>query len=146
MKISALNMDGNGYLISFNRHDYKETSINSVYYMIDGGFDYVRTSEDGKVEQYEIKDFINEIREQFEWTRNFDENNKRIVSETKLLKDLSSSHICGILSYFNNIAYGKIMVNIDFFEKNNITINREWCIIHEIFIQELNYRIKYNLM
>ena len=43
--------------------------------MIDGGMqDYIKSSIDGTIEHGEIKDLIAEIREQFTWGKNYDEN------------------------------------------------------------------------
>jgi len=139
MKIHYLDCDGKAKLFSFHRHDYKALDLDSKHYMIDGGFDYTRCSTDGKVEEDEVKNLISDIREVFTWTQNYDENNNRIDSKTALLKDLTSSHICGILSYFTERLTKQ--------EKDTIVApTKEWCVIHDIFIQELDYRIKNQLI
>lgn len=139
MKIHYLNCDGKAKLFSFHRHDYKALDLDGKHYMIDGGFDYTRCSTDGKVEEAEVKNLISDIREVFTWTQNYDENNNRINSKTALLKDLTSSHICGILSYFTERLTKQ--------EKDTIVApTKEWCVIHDIFIQELDYRIKNQLI
>lgn len=145
MKITYLDCDGKAKLFSFFRHDYKTKEIDGKYYMIDGGLEgYIRHSVDGKIQHGEVKDLFEEIREQFTWGKNYDENNNRLEkTEWVLLKNLTSSHICGILSYFTNRAYEKLMKEGDFYKN---VIDKEWCIIHEIFIQELDYRIKNNLV
>lgn len=135
MKIHYLNCDGKAKLFSFHRHDYKALDLDGKHYMIDGGFDYIRCSTDGKIEEDEVKNLISDIREVFTWTQNYDENNNRIDSKTALLKDLTSSHVCGILSYFTERLTKQ--------EKDTIVApTKEWCVIHDIFIQELDYRIK----
>ncbi len=139
MKIHYLNCDGKTKLFSFYRHDYKTLDIDGKHYMIDGGFDYIRHSEHGTIEESEIKNVIFDIRECFYWTQNYDENNNRIEPKKALLKDLTSSHICGILSYFTERLTKQKKDKI-------VTPTKEWCIIHDIFIQELDYRIKNKLI
>lgn len=120
-------------IFSFHRHDFRTCNCGKSF--LDGGMDYHRCSN-GKLKESEIKDIISDIREQFTWTKNYDENNNRLEeSVSALLKDLTDSHICGILSYFTNRLYNK-----------SETLNKEWCIIHDIFIQELDYRIKNNII
>ncbi len=136
MKIHYLNCDNKAKLFSFHRHDYKVLDIDRKHYMIDGGFYYTRCSTDGTIEHDEIKNLIKDIREGFTWTQNYNENNERIEPKTALLKDLTSSHICGILSYFTNDLSKKFQFD------EALPIDKSWFIIHEIFIQELDYRIK----
>jgi len=139
MKIHYLDCNGKAKLFSFHRHDYKALDLDGKHYMIDGGGDYIRCSTDGKVEEAEVKNLISDIREVFTWIQNYDENNNRIDSKTALLKDLTSSHICGILSYFTERLTKQ--------EKDTIVApTKEWCVIHDIFIQELDYRIKNQLI
>ena len=143
MKIHYLDCDGKAKLFSFHRHDYKTLDLDGKHYMIDGGFDYTRCSTDGKVEEDEVKNLISNIREVFTWTQNYDENNNRIDSKTALLKDLTSSHICGILSYFNTrlwngTEYRKAEGVVELF--------KHFCTFQDIFIQELDYRIKNQLI
>ncbi len=135
MNITYLNCDGKDKLFSFYRHDFKIKEIEGIEYMIDGGQqDYIRASEKGILEKGEIKDLILDIRQQFTWGKNFDKNNNRLP-ETQyiLLKDLDTDHILNILSYFTNNLYNKVI-------QNENKVDKEWCIIHEIFIQELIYR------
>ena len=145
MKIHYLDCDNKAKLFSFYRHDYKVFDTEGKHYMIDGGFDYIRCSTDGTIQHDEIKNLITDIREVFKWTQNYDENNNRIEPKTALLKDLTSSHVCGILSYFTNKLF------IDYYKeaKPDVlmrVIDKSWFIIHEIFIQELDYRIKNQLI
>lgn len=146
MKISYLNCDNKKKLFSFRRHDYKAEEILVdgywKYFMIDGGFDYNRYSG-GTLEEGEIKDLIEDIRKQFVWGKNYDENNNRLpATEYSLLQDLTSSHICGILSYFTNKIYERTNRN----EDKVSVVDKTWCITHEIFIQELNYRIRKSII
>lgn len=67
-------------------------------------------------------------------------------TEYSLLKDLTSSHICGILSYFNDSAFKTIEEFEKIGESNCFNINKQWLIYHEIFTQELNFRIKNNII
>ncbi|MTV61743.1 hypothetical protein, partial [Streptococcus pneumoniae] len=61
---------------------------------------------DNQIENEEVKHVIDIIREQFVWGNSYDKDNNRL-KETKyvLLKDLETSHILIILSYFTNGAY-----------------------------------------
>lgn len=120
----------NGKLFSFSVHDYKDDEDNEGnYIMIDGGFDYYRYS--GDLKEDEIKNLMSDIRETFTWGQNYDENNVRLL-ETKyvLLKDLTTSHISGILRYFTErLQIGSIL-------------DKQWIAIHLIFLYELENRLK----
>ena len=120
----------NGKLFSFSVHDYKDDEDNEGnYIMIDGGFEYNRYS--GELKEDEIKNLISDIRETFTWGQNYDENNVKL-SETKhvLLKDLTISHISGILRYFTErLQIGSIL-------------DKQWIAIHLIFLYELENRLK----
>ena len=89
----------NGKLFSFHRHDFKEnTDAYDNYINIDGGWDYTRYS--GELKSGEIKDLMPEIREQFIWGQNYNEKNERLPETIyKPLKDLTTSHISGIIRY-----------------------------------------------
>ena len=89
----------NGKLFSFHRHDFKEnTDSSDNYIFIDGGFEYVRYS--GELKTGEIKDLMSEIREQLVWGQNYNEKNERLPETIyKPLKDLTTSHISGIIRY-----------------------------------------------
>lgn len=184
MTITYLNCDYNHKLFSFFRHDYKEITIDDKFYMLDGGMDYIRHSG-GILEERDVKEVIEEIRNVFKWGRNYDENGNRLLStkkETKawckskeglkykemfllswndynkgikqfpkpteyiLLKQLTSSHICGILSYFNNRAFKNIEKFKEIEIENGHGINKQWLIFHEIFTQELDFRINNKLI
>lgn len=99
MKINYVE-NKNGKLFSFHRHDFKEnTDSSDNYIFIDGGFEgYIRGS--GELKQGEIKDLMPEIREQFVWGQNYNEKNERLPETIyKPLKDLTTSHISGIIRY-----------------------------------------------
>lgn len=128
----------NEKLFSCSRHDFRKCSCGQSY--IDGGFDYCKVGgKDNQLEQEEVKDLINIVREQFTWGQNYNKDGTRLEkTEYKLLKDLSSDHILGILSYFNNKAY-KIIVEMQELENYPVT-DKSYHITQEIFIQELIYR------
>jgi hypothetical protein len=130
MKISYVE-NNNGKLFSFSRHNYKENKDNDGnYVMIDGGFDYNRYS--GRLKEGEIKDLMEDIRNQFTWGQNYDENNNKLPkTEYRLLKDLSISHISGIIRYF-----------IEKLQPESV-ISKNWLSIHLIFCYELENRLKY---
>lgn len=120
----------NGKLFSFYRHDYKEnTDDEGNFIMIDGGFDYNRYS--GTLKEDNIKDLMSDIRNQLTWGQNYDVNNNKLPkTEYKLLKDLSTSHIFGIIKYFIEKL------------KPESVISKEWLSIHLIFCYELENRLK----
>lgn len=135
MKITYLDCGKHGKLFSWYLHDFKTIEADGEYFMIDGGIsaglEYGRYSG-GKVEDAEIKDIITDVRNSFMWGKNYNKDNVKLPqTEYALLKDLDSSHICGILSYFTKKLY----------MSEAKTVNKNWCIIHEFFIQELDYRI-----
>lgn len=137
MQITYLDCDGKYKLFSFSRHDYKTKTIDDIEYILDGGTDYVRCSTNGTLMSDEVKNLIKDIREQFNWGKNYDKNNNRLPkTEYILLKDLDTDHILNILSYFTNDLYNKVIQN----ENKEAKVDKSWCIIHEIFIQELIYR------
>lgn len=129
MKISYVE-NKNGKLFSFFRHDYKQNEDDEGnFIMIDGGFEYNRYS--GKIKEDEIKNLMSDIREQFTWGQNYDENNIKLPkTEYKLLKDLVTSHISGILRYFTEGL------------SPDISIPKDWIAIHLIFCYELENRLK----
>lgn len=127
MKINYVEHKDGTKLFSFYRHDYKKYGEGEDYIMIDGGFDYTKFS--GKLKSDEIKKLIPFIREQFTWGKNYNKNNVRLKKTNYiLLKDLTTSHIINILIYFTNLL------------KEGDKLDRSWLSIHEIFLQELNYR------
>ena len=120
----------NGKLFSFSVHDYKDDEDNEGnYIMIDGGFEYNRYS--GELKEDEIKNLISDIRETFTWGQNYDENNNRLLkTEYILLKDMTTSHISGVLRFFTEIL------------KPEQTISKDWIAYHLIFLYELENRLK----
>ena len=129
MKINYVE-NKNGKLFSFSVHDYKDDEDSEGnYVMIDGGFSYNRYS--GELKEDEIKNLMSDIRETFTWGQNYDENNVKLP-ETRhvLLKDLTTSHISGILRYFTEKL------------KPEQNIAKDWIAIHLIFLYELENRLK----
>lgn len=99
MKINYVE-NKNGKLFSFHRHDFKEnTDSSDNYIFIDGGFEnHIRCS--GELKQGEIKDLMPDIRNIFTWGQNYNEKNERLPETIyKPLKDLTTSHISGIIRY-----------------------------------------------
>ena len=99
MKINYVE-NKNGKLFSFHRHDFKEnTDSSDNYIFIDGGFEnYIRCS--GELKQGEIKDLMPDIRNIFTWGQNYNEKNERLPETIyKPLKDLTTSHISGIIRF-----------------------------------------------
>lgn len=119
----------NGKLFSFHRHDCKQdTDDEGNYVMIDGGFEYSRHS--GKLKTDTIKNLMSDIREKFIWGQNYDENNNKLPQTIyKPLKDLTTSHITGILRYFTE-------------RLSEEPVTREWKSINLIFLYELENRLK----
>lgn len=115
-------------LFSFHRHDYKSCSCGKSF--IDGGVDYTRYN--GELKTDNIKDLMYLISLKFTWGQNYDENNVRLP-ETKyvLLKDLTTSHISGILRYFNERL------------RPEQVIPKDWIAINLIFLYELENRLKW---
>jgi hypothetical protein len=125
----------NGKLFSFYRHDFKEDiDEEQEYIFIDGGFDYTRCQ--GELKEADIYDLMPEIREKFIWGQNYDEFENRLPKTIyKPLKDLSSSHIAGILRYFTELLANKASDLV-------ITATNQWIAVHLIFIYELENRLK----
>ena len=99
MKINYVE-NKNGKLFSFHRHDFKEnTDSSDNYIFIDGGFEnHIRCS--GELKQGEIKDLMPDIRNIFTWGQNYNEKNERLPETIyKPLKDLTTSHISGIIRF-----------------------------------------------
>lgn len=141
MKIHYLRCLDGKKLFSFHRHDYKEYfDKKGRYYMIDGGFDYCKCSYPGQitrkkslVEEAEISEVIEDIREQFKWTKQLDKNNKPLKKpKTALLKELTTDHILGILKYL--------------VEHLNSNVDQTWKVKYMIFNEELLYRSKKKLL
>jgi hypothetical protein len=139
MKIKYLDCLGKHKLFSFYTHDYKEyTDLKGNYFMIDGGqVDYQRYSHpilkrkknESPIKEVEISEVIEDIREQFKWTKRFDKDNRLLKEPVRAyLKDLESDHILGILKYFTDKL------------TDDFNISKEWKLIHLIFIEELLWR------
>ena len=71
-----------------------------------------------------------EIREQFKWGNNFDKNNNKLPRTVwVLLKDMSTSHISGVIRYFTeNIIPEQVLT-------------KQWIAYHLIFCYELENRL-----
>lgn len=84
-------------LCSKYRHDYVTyEDKNGKQYMVDGGLDYRRRSDNGDetLLYLTILDPIEKIREVFTWGRNFNEKMERLPkTEWVLLKDLNDEHL-----------------------------------------------------
>ena len=78
-----------------------------------------------------VSHLMPEIREQFKWGNNFDENNNRLpITIWVLLKDMSTSHISGVIRYFTeNIRPEQVLT-------------KQWIAYHLIFCYELENRLK----
>ena len=134
MKINYVE-NKNGKLFSFHRHDYKDNiDDEDNYIMIDGGFDdYIRCS--GELKPGEIKDLMPEIREQFKWGNNFDENNNRLYKTIfKKLEELDIRHINNIIEYLLEKGSSKD-------EENNFVYRKQIMAYILIFIYELQNRL-----
>ena len=141
MKITGIECKKCGdKLFSLNRHDFKMCSCKTVG--VDGGADYTKITGNHENFNYinrDISEIIEDIRVIFYWGQNYDKNGDRLAS-TKfiLLKDLTTGHIIGILKYFT-----ENMAPQDDYEK---TVSLSWVRTHLIFLEELLYRIKHNLL
>lgn len=83
-------------LFSFYRHDFKSCRCEESF--IDGGFDYIRYN--GELLTDDIKNVMSLISSFFIWGQNYNEKNKRLPETIyKPLKDLTTSHISGIIRY-----------------------------------------------
>jgi len=63
---------------------------------------YSRIIGDAEIREGEIQNLIEDIREQFVWTSNYDKDMKRIDPVEKFLKDLDTDHILNILNYLTD--------------------------------------------
>ena len=83
-------------LFSFHRHDFKSCRCEESF--IDGGFDYIRYN--GELLTDDIKNVMSLISSFFIWGQNYNEKNERLPETIyKPLKDLTTSHISGIIRY-----------------------------------------------
>jgi hypothetical protein len=82
---------------SKHRHDFvTHEDKNGKRYMIDGGLDYCRRSNNGDEVSLclTVLDPIEKIREVFTWGRNYNEKMERLpATEWVLLKDLNEGHL-----------------------------------------------------
>ena len=85
---------------------------------------YIRTAGNAEVKEGEISSLIEEIRNSFTWTSNYDKEMNRIPPVERLLKDLDTDHILNIIDY---------LIGIDTIEKST---RRSICIM----VNELKYR------
>lgn len=124
MEINYIEKEGKK-LFSFYRHDFKSFDEGEF---IDGGFDYTRTGIIPS-KRAEISEVIQDIREQFVWTSNLDENHKPVPPTTKLLKDLDIDHILSILTYVIEKSLKKDELN-----------SLGWTATKLILLEELKFR------
>lgn len=73
---------------------------------------YCRTIGDAEIREGEISDLIEEIREIFTWTSNYDKDMKRIPPVERLLKDLDSDHILNIITYLTESNNNPRTINL----------------------------------
>lgn len=147
MKIKYLDCDGRAKLFSFHRHAYREITIDDKFYMIDGGFDYIRSSVNGEIKEDEISNLISDIRKSFTWGQNYDKNHKRLSKTIyKKLKDLDTDHIINILKYFTEDLVFSIHKQKELEINDYTNVNESWCVTHLIFLEELIYRSKNNIL
>lgn len=122
----------NDVLFSFHRHDYKQCTCKESF--IDGGFDYSRYNGELLIE--EIKDVMELVSNQFTWGQNYDENNNKLPETIyRPLKDLTSSHITGIIRYLID----RMTINEEF---NIYCIGQQTKAFLIIFTYELENRLK----
>lgn len=100
---NALQTPDGTIIQSKHRHDFvTHDDKNGKKYMIDGGTDYCRRSNNGDevTISLTVADPIHKIREVFRWGRNYDENMKRLpATEWVLLKDLNDGHLDALCQY-----------------------------------------------
>lgn len=76
---------------------------------------------------------IKKVRETFIWGQNYDENNNKLEkTKYRLLKELSNSHILGILKFFTDGLPDTVGFRASL---------KDWKKKHSMFIQELQYRL-----
>lgn len=112
--------DGN-ILHSRGRHDYQaHVQEDGRMYSIDGGFAYHRCSY-SDMEYIDLclysDDTHEKIRNNFEWTRNYDKDMNLLPQpETKLLRDLTDDHIVALVKFTKINGYGD-MINKVFIDE-----------------------------
>lgn len=119
--------DCNKKIFNFKHHEMTWCSCNKS--AVDIEELYSRTIGNAEIREDEISDIIEEIREVFTWTSNYDKDMKRIKPVKRLLKDLDYDHILKIIDYLST--------------KDVLTVNTARSI--NIMVNELVYRyIEYN--
>ena len=89
-------------LNSRSRHDYQMyLDSKGEFYCVDGGLEYIRHSGNMECMCVYSTDSHEKIRDNFEWTSYGIGGNG--PTETRLLKDLTSDHICAILDTQNRL-------------------------------------------
>ena len=93
-------------LESFHRHDYKShiDSVNNHVYAVDGGHDYLRRFGPPGYKELTVHDDGDHEtrRNNLRWGQNFDkEGNKLPETKWVLVKDLTDSHLDGIINYLD---------------------------------------------
>jgi len=73
---------------------------------------YSRTIGNAEIREGEISDLIEDIREQFTWTSNYDKDMKRIPPVEKLLKNLDTDHILNIITYLTESNNNPRTINL----------------------------------
>lgn len=73
---------------------------------------YSRIIGDAELKEGEIEDLIEEIREVFTWTSNYDKDMKRIPPVERLLKDLDTDHILNIIIYLTESNNNPRTINL----------------------------------
>ena len=87
-------------LFNFKHHEMTWCSCNKS--AVDIEELYSRIIGDAEIREGEIQNLIEDIREQFVWTSNYDKDMKRIDPVEKFLKDLDTDHILNILNYLTD--------------------------------------------
>ena len=141
MKIQYVICPDQKKIFSWYRHDYKtHTTEKGEFCMFDGGASscpegYSRYGGSAKPESAEISEIIEDIRQDFQWGKNYDADNNRLpTTEYILLKNLSTDHIIAILKYFTEKLQAKQVMT------------DSWKIKHLIFLEELAFRFKNNIL
>jgi hypothetical protein len=115
MIYSAMRTPDGTLLESLHRHDYREhLDKNGVYYMIDGGLDYVRYSGDGQQEwiQYYDDDDYEIVRTHWHWGRNYDKD-MNLLPKTEWVKlcDLTDGHLKALEDYPRISGWCRELIN-----------------------------------
>lgn len=100
---SALQTPDGTIIESINRHDYvTHDDKNGKHYMLDGGTDYIRRSNNGDevlIQLFDNQDIVL-LRQHVKWGRNFDANMKRLSqTEWITLANLTDAHLDALCLY-----------------------------------------------